>query len=73
MRIFSHKHDHEAIAVQKRTVAPFGPLVTVILWRCPCGDVDTTEIAGTWTLAQVRGQRSADIAQVIEAPAEATG
>ena len=67
MSIFSHKHKHEAIAVQKRTVAPFGPPATIVLWRCPCGAVETQEIAGTWTLAQVRGQRDLTDTERIEA------
>ena len=57
MSIFSHRHKHEAITVQKRTPAPFGPSLTIILWRCPCGDVTTQEIAGVWTLDQVRDVR----------------
>lgn len=66
MSIFSHKHDHEAIAVQKRAQAPYGLPGTVILRRCRCGGVETQEITGTWTLAQVRGQRDLTATERVE-------
>ena len=32
---------------------------TEVLRRCGCGDVSTKSIAGSWTLAQVRGEEEA--------------
>jgi hypothetical protein len=58
MSIFRHSHDHEAVAVENREHRPVmlpATTSTVILWRCECGDVISTEIAGKWTLGQIRG------------------
>jgi hypothetical protein len=54
--IFAHRHRYEAIAVENKAIGPFLPISTTILWRCPCRDVHSTNIAGDWTLAQVRGE-----------------
>ena len=70
VRFFGHRHEHEAVAVQKRSPAPFGPPGTVILWRCRCGAVETQEVAGVWMLAQVRGQRDLTDTERIEADLE---
>jgi hypothetical protein len=53
-----HRHKHEAVAVDNRggtLLAPV-PRLTVVLWRCACNDVRSAELAGRWTLAQVRGE-----------------
>jgi hypothetical protein len=64
--MFSHKHAHEAIAVQHKSPGAFQPVVTFILWRCKCGDVTTQQIPGQWTLAQVRGERDLTATEQVE-------
>jgi len=57
---FGHRHQYEAVAVEHRpatvVIGPRPPL-TIVLWRCRCRDVRTQELAGCWTLSQVRGER----------------
>lgn len=57
-----HAHDHRPAAVTVQggsgLLAP-GASVTVVLLRCPCGDLATRQLAGRWTLAQVRGEMPA--------------
>ena len=70
MSIFSHSHDYEAVAVENREHRPVmlpATTSTVILWRCKCGDVISTEIAGKWTLGQIRGERELTQRERIEA------
>jgi hypothetical protein len=59
-----HEHDYEAIGVDSRKVfvmASASTDFTVILWRCRCKDVTSSEIQGRWTLAQVRGEDPNDM------------
>jgi hypothetical protein len=58
-----HNHRHSPYAVDHamvKTTAPDGSVteapVTYVLRRCTCGDVETEELDGTWTLAQVQGR-----------------
>jgi len=58
-----HIHVHEAIAVSHPTLGMIAALAstttaptTYILFRCSCGDVRATVLAGRWTLAQIRGE-----------------
>ena len=53
-----HEHDRQPAAVQYNNVSLFstGLATTLILRRCPCGDVDSLTLIGKWTLAQVRGE-----------------
>ena len=57
MSIFSHRHAHEPTAVQVAPAGPFSPKITIVLWRCECGDLNTQDLRGEWTLSQVRGER----------------
>lgn len=48
-----------ASQVQRAGIPPFALGQTVVLWHCTgrhCPHADTTVLAGTWTLAQVRGE-----------------
>ena len=66
--IFRHQHWHKVAAVSTRTAAFSGTRVTEILWRCPCGHVTTQELAGAWTLAQIRGEpEPAPVERLLEA------
>jgi hypothetical protein len=56
-----HTHKHLPVDVDNamvKTTNPDGSYteapVTYVLGRCFCGDVETEELDGTWTLAQVR-------------------
>jgi hypothetical protein len=56
-----HAHQHEPVGVDNemvKTTDSDGSVteapVTYVLRRCKCGDVETGELDGTWTLAQIR-------------------
>jgi hypothetical protein len=71
--IFGHRHRHEAVAVQYENLPSFlagrPRRRTVVLWRCRCGDTTTQELAGEWTIGQVRGERELTAEQRAEVDA----
>jgi hypothetical protein len=68
-----HAHDHRPTAITVQgggLLAPPGQVSTVVLLRCPCGDLSTQQLAGRWTLAQVRGETTAETPAIVSEPAE---
>lgn len=53
-----HTHAYQPISVYNPTgLHPriMGDDTTVILMKCPCGEVETKRLDGTWTLEQLTG------------------
>lgn len=66
---FKHRCNYEATAISRSGGGVFAPppFTTTILWRCRCGNVDSTTIVGRWTLQQVRGEAPTPAAPTAEA------
>lgn len=57
---WAHTHKHLPVDVQTVERTGYGCPVTIILYRCACGDNSAQQLLGTWTLDQVRGSSSHD-------------
>lgn len=64
--IFGHRHRREAVAVQHRSIPFTAASITLVLWRCGCGEVTAQELAGRWTLGQVRGEQDLTVPEQVE-------
>lgn len=67
---WQHQHQQNIVDVQHSEMVHPGmaPLLalsggampknemTTVLWRCPCGEVGTWTLIGTWTKEQIQGQ-----------------
>jgi hypothetical protein len=69
VNLFGHEHRYEAVAVDYKPGQGFlaiPPRLTVVLYRCRCGEVYSKAIDGKWTLGQVRGEHEPSAQERIE-------
>jgi hypothetical protein len=69
MSLFGHKHRYEAVAVDHKPgqgLLAIPPRLTIVLFRCRCGEVYSKVIDGKWTLGQVRGEDEPSAQERIE-------
>jgi hypothetical protein len=69
VNLFGHGHRYEAVAVDYKPgqgLLAIPPRLTVVLYRCRCGEVYSKAIDGKWTLGQVRGEPEPSAQERIE-------